>query len=126
MGTTGITIPMLINERFDVYTVAIGLITIVVSNIGYNASEKIMQLVDANAGDNKKELFMNLAAIVLALLFTIVVCIRTSNNHESVIWISVLAYILSSVFWWFQNRDNSNLEPTTPTSPLGGSEEQFN
>ena len=71
LGTTGITIPVLISQQFAPNEISIGFITIVMSAIGYNASERIMQLYDSNSRSQKTEMFINLIALVIALLFTI-------------------------------------------------------
>ncbi len=118
LGTTGITIPFLISQQFVPNEISIGFITIVMSTIGYNASERIMQLYDSNSRSQKTELFINLIALVIALLFTIYVCIWVLK--PTTIWVSIIVYVLSCLFWWFQNWNNKNLEKTSASDALGG------
>lgn len=118
LGTTGITIPVLISQQFAPNEISIGFITIVMSTIGYNASERIMQLYDSNSRSQKTELFINLIALVIALLFTIYVCVCVLK--PTTIWISIIVYVLSCLFWWFQNWNNKNLEKTSASDALGG------
>ena len=118
LGTTGITIPVLISQQFAPNEISIGFITIVMSAIGYNASERIMQLYDSNSRSQKTEMFINLIALVIALLFTIYVCICISK--PTTIWVSITVYVLSCLFWWFQNWNNKNLEKTSASDALGG------
>lgn len=118
LGTTGITIPFLISQQFAPNEISIGFITIVMSTIGYNASERIMQLYDSNSRSPKTELFINLIALVIALLFTIYMCIWVLK--PTTIWVSIIVYVLSCLFWWFQNWNNKNLEKTSASDILGG------
>ena len=118
LGTTGITIPFLISQQFTPNEISIGFITIVISTIGYNASERIMQLYDSNSRSQKTELFINLIALVIALLFTIYVCIWVLK--PTTIWVSIIVYVFSCLFWWFQNWNNKNLEKTSASDALGG------
>jgi len=122
LGTTGITLPWLVNQTIESSDVAIGLVTIIMSTVGYNATEKILQIIEEKA-NRKTTAFVNLVALVLALLVTIVVCNLIDKNIAIVI--SVIAYILSCSFWWFQNWNNKNIESTSQ-STLGGSSKQFN
>jgi uncharacterized membrane protein len=119
VGTTGITIPILIDHNCDIPAISIGLITIVVSTVGYNASEKIMELVDLDSKKKKIDLFLNLVAIVVVLLLTTVICISVSKQYKADIWIAGGAYIFSCIFWWFQNWNNKNFE-VNPTDAMGG------
>lgn len=121
LGTTGITLPILL-DGFNINDFSIGLVTIVMSTVGYNASERIMHLYGTK--DKKDELFGNLIALVIALLVTIYVCVRISA--KTTIYVSCGLFALSCLFWWFQNWNNKNLESTSATDTLGGSVEQFN
>lgn len=124
LGTAGITIPMMINQDIVESDISIGLITIVVSTVGYNASEKIMQLFDVKSADNKIKALVCLIALVLVLYSTIYTCTRVKEDET--IWIAVITYGLSCVFWWFLNWNNKNIENTNASNALGGSKEQFN
>lgn len=123
LGTAGITLPWLVNKDIVASEVAIGLVTIVVSTVGYNATEKVLQLIDEKS-NSKKAALINISALVLALIFTIVVC--NLIERPIAIIISIIAYLLSCLFWWFQNWNNKNLENTSAPDTLGGSIEQFN
>ncbi len=123
LGTAGITLPWLINKDIVASEVAIGLVTIVVSTVGYNATEKVLQLIDEKS-NSKKAALINISALVLALIFTIIVC--NLIERPIAIIISIIAYLLSCLFWWFQNWNNKNLENTSAPDTLGGSIEQFN
>lgn len=120
LGTAGITLPGLINRGLVSTEVSIGLMTIVMSFVEYSASERIMQIFEEKSKD-KWMLFWNVTALVVALILTIIVCIRISD--KAALYISLFAYLLSCVFWWYQNRGNKNLENTTT---LGGDASQFN
>lgn len=122
LGTTGISIPIVLNG-IVLEDISIGLVTIVVSTVGYASTEKVLQLFDEKT--TKFEVVINLSMMVLALFCTIVVAICISKNNSNVpLWISVVSYIISCVFWWYQNRDNKNLAEND--SVLGGSPSQFN
>ena len=123
LGTAGITLPWLVNKDIVASEVAIGLVTIVVSTVGYNATEKVLQLIDEKS-NSKKTALINISALVLALIFTIVVC--NLIERPLALIISIIAYLLSCLFWWFQNWNNKNLENTSAPDTLGGSIEQFN
>ena len=123
LGTTGVTIPLLLSDEFMPNEVSIGLVTIIMSTVGYNASERIMQLYDEKA-NKKVENFINLVALVIALMITIYVCIRVTK--PSTIYIAAVFYFISCVFWWFQNWNNKHLENTHSATTLGGDIEQFN
>lgn len=122
LGTAGITLPWLVNLSIVPCEAAIGLVTVVVSSVSYNASERILQIIEEKS-NKKGPAFVNIIALVLALLFTIVVCVLKGNGVA--VWIAIIAYLLSCVFWWFQNKENKNIEnSSTPT--LGGDVSQFN
>lgn len=116
LGTAGITIPWLVNKTIVIPEVAIGLVTIIMSTVCYNATEKILQIIEDKT-NLKVIVFINIVALVLALVITVVVCL-TDNNIALII--SIIAYLSSCIFWWFQNWDNKNIE-NTPLSTLGGS-----
>lgn len=99
LGTTGITIPVLISQQFAPNEISIGFITIVMSTIGYNASERIMQLYDSNSRSKKTEMFINLIALVIALLCTIYVCICILK--PTTIWVSIVVYGFLLLFMCF-------------------------
>lgn len=118
LGTTGITLPWLVEQAIVLDEVAIGLVTIVMSTVSYNATEQILRIIEEKK--NLKDIaFVNIVALVFALIFTIVVC---HLDGVIAIIVSIIAYVLSCVFWWFQNRDNKNI---TSTSTLGGDTSQF-
>ncbi len=120
LGTTGITLPWLVEQAIVLDEVAIGLVTIVMSTVSYNATEQILRIIEEKK--NLKDIaFVNIVALVFALIFTIVVC---HLDGVIAIIVSIIAYVLSCVFWWFQNRDNKNIMNTS-TSPLGGDTSQF-
>lgn len=126
LGTAGITLPWMVNKNIVVSEVAIGLVTIVVSTVGYNAAEKVLQLFDdeGKTKSKKQTAFINISALFLALIFTMVVCNCIDSKYAIII--SIIAYLLSCLFWWFQNWNNKNLENTSAPDTLGGSIEQFN
>lgn len=120
LGTTGITLPWLVEQAIVLDHVALGLVTIVMSTVSYNATEQILRIIEEKK--NLKDIaFVNIVALVFALIFTIVVC---HLDGGIAIIVSIIAYGLSCVFWWFQNRDNKNIMNTS-TSPLGGDTSQF-
>lgn len=120
LGTTGITLPWLVEQAIVLDEVAIGLVTIVMSTVSYNATEQILRIIEEKK--NLKDIaFVNIVALVFALIFTIVVC---HLDGVIAIIVSIIAYVLSCVFWWFQNRDNKNIMNTS-TSPIGGDTSQF-
>lgn len=117
LGTAGITVPWLVNKDLVTSQVAIGFITIVVSTVGYNATEKVMQLIDQKSDNFKRDILINLSAPVIALIFTILVC--NLIDKKAAIIISIIAYLLSCCLWWFQNRNNKHFD-SSPSSTLGG------
>ena len=124
LGTTGISIPCFLNGFIE-SDISIGLVTIVISTVGYSSTEKILQLYDNKS--TKLEVVLNLGMMVLFLLCTIVVAILISKNNENVkcpLWIACGSYIISCVFWWYQNRNNKNLTENNCTSALGGAVNQ--
>ena len=122
LGTAGIWLPWLVNRSIVPSEVAIGLVTVVVSAVSYSSSERILQIIEEKSF-KKGPAFVNMVALVLALLFTLVVCIL--KDLDVAVAISIIVYILSCVFWWFQNKENKNIENPS-TSTLGGDVSQFN
>ena len=122
LGTAGIWLPWLVNLSIVPSEVAIGLVTVVVSAVSYSSSERILQIIEEKSF-KKGPAFVNMVALVLALLFTLVVCIL--KDLDVAVAISIIVYILSCVFWWFQNKENKNIENPS-TSTLGGDVSQFN
>lgn len=117
LGTAGITVPWLVNQELEISQVAIGFVTIVVSTVGYNATVKVMQLIDQKSDNSKRDILINLSAPVIALIFTILVC--SLIDKKAAIIISIIAYFLSCCLWWFQNWNNKHLD-SSPSSTLGG------
>jgi len=123
LGTAGIWLPWLVNLSIVPSEVAIGLVTVVVSAVSYSSSERILQIIEEKSF-KKGPVFINMVALVLALVFTLVVCIL--KDFGIAVAISIIVYILSCVFWWFQNKENKNIENPSTTSTLGGDASQFN
>ena len=123
LGTTGITLSALVNWDWNLTEVSIGLVTVVMSSVGYSATEKIMHFYDEKPS-KKMILFINVVALVVALIFTVIVCVRLTDEH--IIYVALFAYLLSCAFWWYQNKDNKNLTNTSSSGTLGGGVEQFN
>lgn len=121
LGTAGISLPALINGDWSLIEISIGLITVVMSSVGYSATERIMQFYDEKPS-KKSILFVHIIALVVALVLTVIVCVRLSDKY--IIYVALFAYLLSCVFWWYQNWDNRNLENTSSTT-LGGDASQF-
>ncbi len=122
LGTAGISIPIFLNG-IVLEDISIGLVTIVVSTVGYASTEKVLQLYDDKT--TKFEVIINLSMMVVALFCTIIVAICISKKNQCLpLCISVFSYIVSCGFWWYHNRDNTNL--TENDSVLGGSSNQFN
>lgn len=121
LGSTGVTLPLAFNG-FIINDVAIGLVTIVISTVGYASIERNLYLHDNNA--KKLELVINYGVIVLFFLATIFVSILISQKHDILpLSIAVLAYIGSCSLWWYQNRNNDNFSDNQ--SALGGNSNQF-
>lgn len=122
LGTAGISIPAILNGII-VNEISIGLVTIVVSTVGYAATEKVLQLYDNKT--TKLEVIINLSMMVVFLFCTIIVaiCISKNTNENIPLWISIISYIISCFLWWYQNRDNTNLDEST--NALGGGLNQF-
>lgn len=121
LGSTGVTLPLAFNG-FIINDVAIGLVTIVISTVGYASIERNLYLHDNHA--KKLELVINYGVIVLFFLATIFVSILISQNHDILpLSIAVLAYIGSCSLWWYQNRNNNNFSDNQ--SALGGNSNQF-
>lgn len=116
LGTLGITIPgvdyYLKNGEIATNDIAIGLITIVVSTVGYSAARIIIK------SNEKRELFWNIVALALSIVCNVFVVILLSNNRDDLsLILSGIAYFLSLILWWYQNR---NEDFVNPTNPLGG------
>lgn len=129
LGTLGVTIPMVIHWDIIPSEIAIGLVTVAMSSVGYNASEKILESYDEKPS-NKRILGFYLFALIAITIITIVVCIRAPQEQEKdgnnlAFILSIIAYIISCIFWWVQNWNNRNLENTS-ASTLGGDSNQFN
>lgn len=128
LGTLGLTIPSisycLTNHAWPLDDISIGLITIVVSTVGYSTAEKIIVLRGKKS--NLSEMLWNLVALVLSIVLTIFVVIFLGNEVICFpLILSCLAYILSCILWWYQNRDNDSFK-NIGENALGGSPEQFN
>ena len=129
LGTLGLTIPSisyyLTNHVWPLDDISIGLITIVVSTVGYSTAEKIIVLRGKKS--NLSEMLWNLVALVLSIVLTIFVVIFLGNEVICFpLILSCLAYIFSCILWWYQNRDNDNFNKNIGENALGGSPEQFN
>lgn len=116
LGTLGITIPgvdyYLKNGEIATNDIAIGLITIVVSTVGYSAARIIIK------SNEKRELFWNIVALALSIVCNVFVVILLSNNRDDLsLILSGIAYFLSLILWWYQNR---NEDFVNPTDTLGG------
>ena len=119
LGTSGIWLQLLVNKNIARADVAIGLVTIVASTVGYNATEKVVQLFDDSTNKHKKtNAIINISAMALSLILTMIVCELITNKIALVI--SILAYLGSCCFWWFHNWNNKNFEDDSPVSALGG------
>ena len=116
IGTIGITIPMSLNGPV-IEDIAIGLVTIVISTAGYASTEKILMLQSQKC--TKLEILLNMGIPFIFFICTVFVAISISNGHKVLpLSIAIATYIVSCIFWWYQNRDNKNFEECT--GPLGG------
>ena len=87
-------------------------------------TEKIIVLRGKKS--NLSEMLWNLVALVLSIVLTIFVVIFLGNEVICFpLILSCLAYILSCILWWYQNRDNDSFK-NIGENALGGSPEQFN
>ena len=116
LGTLGITIPgvdyYLKEGKIPIDDISIGLITIVVSTIGYSAANIIIK------SNDKLDLLFNVCALTLSIVSTVFIVIFLSNNRGDIsIWVSVVVYLLSLCFWWYQNRNEFIIDPE---NSLGG------
>lgn len=122
-GSASIYIPILIKGAVP-SEISIGLLTIVMSTVCYNASEKMLQLFDEHS-KMKMAFFINLFAFAAVSIIAVVLCIGISKGYDLLIY-SIILYILSCLFWWFHNWNNKNLENTSASDTMGGSYGQFN
>lgn len=122
IGTCSIWLPaFLFGVRWQ--DIAIGFLTIVLSVVGYAATEKILSIVSNT--DVKWEVLINISAVVLPLIICVI--ISKLIDEECKWWslsLSSFLYISSCVLWWYQNRDNKTLDESVNT--LGGRVNQFN
>lgn len=85
LGTLGLTIPSisyyLTNHRWPLDDISIGLITIVVSTVGYSTAEKIIALRGKKS--NLSETLWNLIALVLSIVFRSVEQPKTIRNIQT-------------------------------------------
>lgn len=121
-GTASIYIPILIKGVIR-NEISIGLLTIVMATVCYNASEKMLQLYSEHP-KMKMAFFINLIAFAIVSIIAIVLCIRISQGSDLLIW-SIALYVLSLLLWWYHNWDNKNLENTSASDTMGGSYGQF-
>jgi hypothetical protein len=121
-GTASIYIPILIKGVVP-SEISIGLLTIVMSTVCYNASEKMLQLFGEHP-KNKMAFFINLMVFAAVSIIAVVFCICISKGSDLLIGTFVL-YVLSWGFWWYHNWDNQNLENTSASDTMGGSYGQF-
>lgn len=121
-GTTSIYIPILI-KGFVPSEISMGLITIVMSTVCYNASEKMLQLFGEQSR-KKTAFFINLIAFAFVSICSIVLCILITNGKDLLVWSAIL-YLCSWIIWWYQNWNNTNLENTSAIDTMGGNNGQF-
>ena len=122
-GTASIYIPILIKGVIR-SEISIGLLTIVMATVCYNASEKMLQLYSEHP-KMKMAFFINLIAFAIVSIIAIVLCIGISQGSDLLIW-SISLYVLSLLLWWYHNWDNKNLENTSAIDTMGGNNGQFN
>lgn len=129
LGTLGITIPAVVHQDFIPSEIAIGLVTVAMSYVGYNATEKILESYDRKP-QKKLTLFLYVLSLIIILLITLLVCIRVTQDNQSkdgnilALLLSIGAYVISCILWWGQNWNNDNFKNTS-TSTLGGDSSQF-
>ena len=123
LGTAGISIPAILNGVV-LNEISIGLVTIVVSTVGYASAEKLLQLYDNKT--TKLEVVINISMMVIFLFSTIVVaiCISQNKNQCITLWISIISYLISCALWWYQNRSNDNFNEDSAET-LGGNSNKF-
>ena len=130
LGTLGVTVPLIVHQEFIPSEFAIGLVTVAMSYVGYNASEKILESFDKKPR-KKITLFLYVLSLIIILIITLLVCIRITQDKQSdtsnnlALYFSIGAYVISCIIWWVQNWDNKNFENTSSTT-LGGDIRQFN
>ena len=104
-------------------SIAMGFLTIVLSVVGYAATEKILSIVSST--DVKWEVLINISAVVIPLIICVI--ISKSIDQGCKWWalsLSGILYVSSCVLWWYQNRDNKTFSESVST--LGGQVSQFN
>ena len=130
LGTLGITVPWAVHQEFIPSEIAIGLVTVAMSYVGYNASEKILESYDRKP-HKKITLFLYVLSLIIILIITLLVCIRVTQDKHSndennfALYFSIGAYVISCIIWWIQNWNNKNFKNTS-ASTLGGDSSQFN
>lgn len=117
VGSAGIWIPYVVNGSYDPKTTALGLVSIVMSTIGYRATEKLLQLLGPTNDNNRKEGAYNAFALILSFIAAFIVSNRI--NDPKIIRVAIGAYLCAAAFWWYQNWNNSNFE-TKASDALGG------
>ena len=122
IGTCSIWLPAFL-FGVEWQDIAMGFLTIVLSVVGYAATEKILSIVSST--DVKWEVLINISAVVIPLI----ICVIISKSIDQgckwwAISLSGILYVSSCVLWWYQNRDNKTFSESVST--LGGQLSQFN
>lgn len=121
IGTCSIWLPaFLFGVKWQ--DIAVGFLTIVLSVVGYAATEKILSIVSNT--DVKWEVLINISAVVFPLLICVIISKLIAEECQG--WsllLSSILYISSCILWWYQNRDNKTLDESV--SAIGGGADQF-
>ena len=99
----------------------IGLLTIYVAGV-YSSAERILAFTRTKNVKGDEDL-IDLVAVASTFFVPFFVIMSIDKCFIFSAAISIFSYILYCILWWYQNRDNKNLDGNFNT--LAGSAEQF-
>lgn len=102
--------------------IIVGILTISIAAV-YTSAERILAFMRDKKIKNNEDL-IELIAVTLPIIISCLVIGLLKKCITASAIISIVTYILYCRLWWYQNRDNSNLDENS--NALGGSSSQFN
>jgi hypothetical protein len=111
----------LIYLSIDIEDIIIGLLTISIAGV-YSPAERALELMRTRKIEDNEDLI-----VLIAIATPIFISALVIGFVDKCLWLSgslsIITYFLYCILWWYQNRDNKNLDGNFNT--LAGSAEQF-
>jgi len=111
----------LIYLSIDIEDIIIGLLTISIAGV-YSPAERALELMRTRKIEDNEDLI-----VLIAIATPIFISALVIGFIDKCLWLSgslsIITYFLYCILWWYQNRDNKNLDGNFNT--LAGSAEQF-